>query len=142
MQVVVVLSGSMEPAYYRGDILFLNMGRRPVRVGEVVVFNIEGRDIPIVHRVVKVHERRPGAAHDEIEILTKARPCRPAPLPASARRLCLWRVPPAASARRPAARQRSLALLRHWLMPAPRSRATPTMATTMRGSSTLTANGG
>jgi hypothetical protein len=77
VQVVVVLSGSMEPAYYRGDILFLNMGRRPVRVGEVVVFNIEGRDIPIVHRVVKVHERRPGAAQDEIEILTKARPSRP-----------------------------------------------------------------
>ena len=74
MQVVVVLSGSMEPAYYRGDILFLHMGRRPVRVGEVVVFNIEGRDIPIVHRVVKVHERRPGARDSEVEILTKARP--------------------------------------------------------------------
>ena len=73
-QVVVVLSGSMEPAYYRGDILFLHMGRRPVRVGEVVVFNIEGRDIPIVHRVVKVHERRPGARNEEVEILTKARP--------------------------------------------------------------------
>ena len=69
-----MLSGSMEPAYYRGDILFLHMGRRPVRVGEVVVFNIEGRDIPIVHRVVKVHERRPGARDDEVEILTKARP--------------------------------------------------------------------
>ena len=73
-QVVVVLSGSMEPAYYRGDILFLHMGRRPVRVGEVVVFNIEGRDIPIVHRVVKVHERRPGARDNEVDILTKARP--------------------------------------------------------------------
>lgn len=71
-----MLSGSMEPAYYRGDILFLHMGRRPVRVGEVVVFNIEGRDIPIVHRVVKVHERRPGARDDEVEILTKARPAR------------------------------------------------------------------
>ena len=76
-QVVVVLSGSMEPAYYRGDILFLHMGRRPVRVGEVVVFNIEGRDIPIVHRVVKVHERRPGARDDEVEILTKARSALP-----------------------------------------------------------------
>lgn len=74
MQVVVVLSGSMEPAYYRGDILFLTMGKRPVRVGEVVVFNIEGRDIPIVHRVVKVHERRPGARDDDIDILTKVCP--------------------------------------------------------------------
>ena len=26
--VVVVLSGSMEPGFYRGDILFLYMGRR------------------------------------------------------------------------------------------------------------------
>lgn len=64
----------MEPAYYRGDILFLTMGKRPVRVGEVVVFNIEGRDIPIVHRVVKVHERRPGARDDDIDILTKVCP--------------------------------------------------------------------
>jgi len=55
--VVVVLSGSMEPAFYRGDILFLNLGEDPIRIGEIVVFNIEGRDIPIVHRVIKVHER-------------------------------------------------------------------------------------
>eukprot|EP00891_Asterochloris_glomerata_P008376 jgi/Astpho2/8376/fgenesh1_pm.00122_%23_26_t len=66
--VVVVLSGSMEPGFYRGDILFLNLGTAPIRVGEVVVFNIDGRDVPIVHRVVKVHERLPGG---EIDILTK-----------------------------------------------------------------------
>ena len=68
LQVVVVLSGSMEPGFYRGDILFLNLGTAPIRVGEVVVFNIDGRDVPIVHRVVKVHERSPGG---EIDILTK-----------------------------------------------------------------------
>ena len=68
MQVVVVLSGSMEPGFYRGDILFLNMGHNPVRVGEVVVFNLDNRDIPIVHRVIKVHETEPGG---EIKILTK-----------------------------------------------------------------------
>lgn len=33
MQVVVVLSGSMEPGFQRGDILFLNMGTAPVRTG-------------------------------------------------------------------------------------------------------------
>ncbi len=59
-QVVVVLSGSMEPAFYRGDILFLNNGPAPIAAGEVVVFNIDGRDIPIVHRVVKVHDRSEG----------------------------------------------------------------------------------
>lgn len=67
-QVVVVLSGSMEPGFYRGDILFLNMGHKPIRVGEVVVFNLDNRDIPIVHRVIKVHETEPGG---EIKILTK-----------------------------------------------------------------------
>lgn len=36
--------------------------------GEVVVFNINGRDIPIVHRVIKVHER---ANENHLDILTK-----------------------------------------------------------------------
>jgi hypothetical protein len=36
-QVVVVLSGSMEPGFKRGDILFLNMGTAPVRTGAAVV---------------------------------------------------------------------------------------------------------
>ena len=50
-------SGSMEPSFKRGDILFLNMGDSPFRVGEIVVFKIEGREIPIVHRVIRVHEK-------------------------------------------------------------------------------------
>ena len=45
--VVVVLSGSMEPAFQRGDILFLNNQDDPIRVGEIVVFKIKDRDIPI-----------------------------------------------------------------------------------------------
>ena len=103
--VVVVLSGSMEPAFQRGDILFLNNQANPIRVGEVVVFKIKDRidpcgnqnfgaprhrrgiapptarwrgepdslvdlhtgDIPIVHRVMKVHEKASGA----VELLTK-----------------------------------------------------------------------
>lgn len=56
--IVVVLSGSMEPAFHRGDLLFLtNYREEPVQVGEIVVFKVEGRDIPIVHRVIKLHER-------------------------------------------------------------------------------------
>ena len=65
--VVVVLSGSMEPAFQRGDILFLNNQHDPIRVGEVVVFKIKDRDIPIVHRVLKVHEKPDG----RVELLTK-----------------------------------------------------------------------
>eukprot|EP00268_Persea_americana_P027291 TRINITY_DN26707_c1_g1_i1.p1 TRINITY_DN26707_c1_g1~~TRINITY_DN26707_c1_g1_i1.p1 ORF type:complete len:109 (-),score=11.80 TRINITY_DN26707_c1_g1_i1:39-365(-) len=52
--VVVVLTGSMEPGFKRGDILFLHMNEAPIRAGEIVVFDIEGRKIPIVHRVVTV----------------------------------------------------------------------------------------
>ncbi|PKU63233.1 Putative ubiquitin-like-specific protease 1B [Dendrobium catenatum] len=39
--VVVVLSGSMEPGFKRGDILFLHMSKEPIRAGEIVVFNID-----------------------------------------------------------------------------------------------------
>ncbi|KAJ3691250.1 hypothetical protein LUZ61_020414 [Rhynchospora tenuis] len=66
--VVVVLSGSMEPGFKRGDILFLHMSEDPIRTGEIVVFNVDGREIPIVHRVIKVHERQDTGV---IDILTK-----------------------------------------------------------------------
>lgn len=65
--VVVVLSGSMEPGFKRGDILFLNMNNDPIRAGQIVVFN-DGRDVPIVHRVIEVHEQRDSK---EADILTK-----------------------------------------------------------------------
>lgn len=51
----------------RGDILFLNLGSSPFRTGEIVVFNIDNRDIPIVHRVLRVHEK----ADSSVEMLTK-----------------------------------------------------------------------
>ena len=39
--IVVVLSGSMEPAFQRGDLLFLtNHDNEDIRVGEIVVFKI------------------------------------------------------------------------------------------------------
>ncbi|XP_031465077.1 signal peptidase complex catalytic subunit SEC11C [Phasianus colchicus] len=66
--IVVVLSGSMEPAFHRGDLLFLtNFHDDPIRAGEIVVFKVEGRDIPIVHRVIKIHEKENG----NIKFLTK-----------------------------------------------------------------------
>lgn len=66
--VVVVLSGSMEPAFQRGDILFLNNAVDAVKVGDVVVFKIKDRDIPIVHRILKVHEDE---TTGKVELLTK-----------------------------------------------------------------------
>ena len=48
----------MEPAFFRGDLLLLTNDREePIRAGDIIVFRIDGRDIPIVHRVLKVHER-------------------------------------------------------------------------------------
>ncbi|XP_056670814.1 signal peptidase complex catalytic subunit SEC11A-like [Monodelphis domestica] len=59
--IVVVHSGSMEPALHRGALLFLtNRIEDPIRVGEIIVFKIEGREIPIVHQVLKIHERQDG----------------------------------------------------------------------------------
>lgn len=51
--IVVVLSGSMEPAFQRGDLLFLWNRDKTAQVGEIVVYNVKGKDIPIVHRVVR-----------------------------------------------------------------------------------------
>lgn len=51
--VVVVLSGSMEPSMYRGDILFLHK-QTPIANGDIVVYSVEGQGIPIVHRVTSV----------------------------------------------------------------------------------------
>ncbi|XP_048227607.1 signal peptidase complex catalytic subunit SEC11C-like isoform X2 [Ricinus communis] len=52
----------------QGDILFLHMSKDPIRIGEIVVFNIDGCDIPIVHRVIEVHERKDTR---DADILTK-----------------------------------------------------------------------
>jgi len=53
--IVVVLSGSMEPAFQRGDILFLWNRDRRQKVGDIVVYEIDGKSIPIVHRVLREH---------------------------------------------------------------------------------------
>ena len=112
--VVVVLSGSMEPAFQRGDVLLLDNNRPEISVGDIVVFKIAGafgrafgrrggasrsrarrlrscrrgairpsvayippsagRDIPIVHRVLRAHVRVANAssmADDAADYLTK-----------------------------------------------------------------------
>nr|CCD16251.1 unnamed protein product [Trypanosoma congolense IL3000] len=50
---VVVLSGSMEPFMFRGDLLVLHNIGEP-RMGDVVVFSLPNRSIPIVHRVHRI----------------------------------------------------------------------------------------
>ena len=53
--VVVVLSGSMEPGFYRGDLLFLVKPSRPLEVGDITVYRARNTEIPIVHRVLETH---------------------------------------------------------------------------------------
>lgn len=47
--------------------MFLDNSVHQVSVGDVVVFKIKDRDIPIVHRILKVHESPDG----KVELLTK-----------------------------------------------------------------------
>ena len=69
--IVVVLSGSMEPGIYRGDLLLLNnrtTAKAPLSTGDIVVYNLQERTVPIVHRIISVRERSPaevGEAADD-----------------------------------------------------------------------------
>lgn len=58
--VVVVLTGSMEPAFLKGDLLLLvNTPREkePYVAGDILVFKIQKKEIPIVHRITRVHNK-------------------------------------------------------------------------------------
>jgi len=50
----------MEPAFYRGDLLFLtNPPNQRYQTGDITVYKIPGADIPIVHRVLETHDVAP-----------------------------------------------------------------------------------
>ena len=50
----------MEPAFYRGDLLFLtNPANQLYQTGDITVYKIPGADIPIVHRVLETHDTKP-----------------------------------------------------------------------------------
>ena len=67
--VVVVLSGSMEPTMWRGDIWALWMPDT-FEVGNIVVFKIKERDIPIIHRVFQTHHKLSSAICTSLRRLT------------------------------------------------------------------------
>jgi signal peptidase I len=47
----------MEPAFYRGDLLFLtNPVHEKYHTGDITVYKVPGADIPIVHRVLETHD--------------------------------------------------------------------------------------
>jgi signal peptidase I len=59
----------MEPAVHRGDLLVLTnyVKQQPLTVGDIVVYKLRDRGVPIVHRIVKVHED----ASRAVDVLTK-----------------------------------------------------------------------
>ncbi|KAJ3155712.1 Signal peptidase complex catalytic subunit S11C [Geranomyces michiganensis] len=61
--IVVVLSESMEPAFARGDLLFLTLPKTPVAIGDICVFKIQDKPIPIVHRVLEIHAAQNGSQY-------------------------------------------------------------------------------
>lgn len=48
-------SGSMLPEYRRGDVLLIDNRFHTIKIADIVVYNIPGRNIPIVHRVHVIH---------------------------------------------------------------------------------------
>lgn len=45
----------MEPAFARGDLLFLTLPSTPITIGDICVFKVKGKAVPIVHRVIELH---------------------------------------------------------------------------------------
>ena len=65
----VVVSGSMEPVFYRGDIVavekveFLGINEfnpEDVEVGDIVVYNAKWFNSPVIHRVIKKNNNSNG----------------------------------------------------------------------------------
>lgn len=53
----------MEPAFYRGDLLFLtNPAHERYHTGDITVYKVPGADIPIVHRVLETHDMLTGSS--------------------------------------------------------------------------------
>lgn len=56
--IVVVLTGSMEPAFFRGDLLLVTHFPEELKIGDIIVFKIPNQEIPIVHRAMIIQEHQ------------------------------------------------------------------------------------
>jgi len=55
--VMAVVSGSMEPTFYKGDLVVVKgIDPREIGVGDVIVYDNPIRHIPVVHRVVGIEK--------------------------------------------------------------------------------------
>ncbi len=59
--VMAVVSGSMEPTFYRGDLVVVQgIAAENILVGDIIVYDNPFRGIPVVHRVIDVQETEDG----------------------------------------------------------------------------------
>ncbi|HML04342.1 MAG TPA: signal peptidase I [Methanobacterium sp.] len=56
----VVVSGSMEPVLYRGDIVIIDNNPGTVQVGDIVVYHATWYPQPVIHRVIKIGQDQNG----------------------------------------------------------------------------------
>jgi signal peptidase len=58
-QPMAVLSGSMQPAYHIGDLVFINTNIKPegIELGQVMTYMLEG-DTVVTHRVISIDSSR------------------------------------------------------------------------------------
>ncbi|KAE8132834.1 hypothetical protein BDV38DRAFT_274837 [Aspergillus pseudotamarii] len=69
---MVVSSGSMEPAFYRGDLIFLWNRQERIHAGDIPVVWFDGRPLPMVHRAIHVSQQEvSGVSLSKQLILTK-----------------------------------------------------------------------
>lgn len=52
---ILTFRGSMLPEYRRGDVLVVDNRFHSLKIADIVVYSIPGRDIPIVHRIHVIH---------------------------------------------------------------------------------------
>lgn len=65
--VMAVVSGSMEPTFYRGDLVVVKgIYAEDIGVGDIIVYDNPYRGIPVVHRIIEIEE-----TEDGLEFYTK-----------------------------------------------------------------------
>jgi len=57
MPVVAVVSNSMVPSFYKGDLLVV-IGEKNIKEGDVIVYDVSSAKYPIIHRVIRVNPDR------------------------------------------------------------------------------------
>lgn len=59
--VMAVVSSSMEPTFYRGDLVVVKgYDTEDIRVGDIIVYDNPYRGVPVVHRVIDIKKTENG----------------------------------------------------------------------------------